>query len=363
MSRADGDMKLRILVVEDSLTVRRRLCETLAADAGIEVVGEAEDGRRAIELCQALRPDAMTMDMMLPVMTGLAATEYIMAHCPTPILVVSSSINRGELFKTYDALAAGAVDVLEKPRGDEPEGHWEQRFIDTVKLVARIRVITHLRARSGPGLHQAAPILAPAVDAAPARPCRLIAIGASTGGPGAMVEVLRGLSPQMRVPVLLVLHINEHFGTAFADWLDAQTPRRVAFARDGEPLGELANRVALAPPGYHLAVRHGRLHLARTPERHSCRPSVDVLFESVALECGAAAAGCLLTGMGRDGAMGLLAMRRAGGSTIAQDEASSVIYGMPREAALLGAAMQVLPLRDIGPALSALATANEETRR
>ena len=363
MSTREAQEKLRVLVIEDSLTVRRRLCETLAADAGIEVVGEAENGRRAIELCQALRPDAMTMDMMLPVMTGLAATEYIMAHCPTPILVVSSSINRGELFKTYDALAAGAVDVLEKPRGDEPEGHWEQRFIDTVKLVARIRVITHLRARSGAGIHQVAPAPAPAADARPAGPCRLIAIGASTGGPGAIVEVLRGLSPQTRAPVLLVLHINEPFGTAFADWLDAQTPRRVAFARDGEPVADVANRVALAPPGYHLVVHHGRLHLTRTPERHSCRPSVDILFESVASDCGSTAAGCLLTGMGRDGATGLLAMRRAGGSTIAQDEATSVIYGMPREAALLGAAMQVLPLRDIGPALSSLTNANGEARR
>ncbi len=363
MSTREGPAKLRVLVVEDSLTVRKRLCETLAADAGIEVVGEAEDGRRAIELCQSLRPDVMTMDMMLPVMTGLAATEYIMAHCPTPILVVSSSINRGELFRTYDALAAGAVDVLEKPRGDEPEGHWEQRFLDTVKLVARIRVITHLRARAGVGTRPVALAPAPGLDPTPVRPCRLIAIGASTGGPGAIVEVLRGLSPQTRAPVLLVLHINEPFGTAFADWLDAQTPRRVAFARDGEPVADVAGRVALAPPGQHLLVRQGRLHLSRTAERHSCRPSVDVLFESVASDVGTAAAGCLLTGMGRDGAAGLLAMRRAGGSTIAQDEATSVIYGMPREAALLGAAMHVLPLRDIGPALSSLANADGEVRR
>ncbi len=358
MSTREGPAKLRVLVIEDSLTVRRRLCETLAADAGIEVVGEAEDGRRAIELCQSLRPDVMTMDMMLPVMTGLAATEYIMAHCPTPILVVSSSINRGELFRTYDALAAGAVDVLEKPRGDEPEGHWEQRFLDTVKLVARIRVITHLRARASMGLRPAAIVQSPAIDPTPTRPCRLIAIGASTGGPGAIVEVLRGLSPQTRAPVLLVLHINEPFGTAFADWLDAQTPRRVAFARDGQPVTDVAGCVALAPPGQHLLVRQGRLQLTRAPERHSCRPSVDVLFESVAADCGTTAAGCLLTGMGRDGAAGLLAMRRAGGSTIAQDEATSVIYGMPREAALLGAAMQVLPLSDIGPALSSLANAS-----
>src|SRR6266851_7445456 len=139
--------KTRVLVVEDSLTVRRRLCEILSADPAIELVGEAADGKRAIELCQDRRPDVVTMDMMLPVMSGLAATEYIMAHCPTPILVVSSSVHRGELFKTYEALAAGAVDVLEKPNGDEADGVWERQFVATVKLVSRIRAITHPRAR------------------------------------------------------------------------------------------------------------------------------------------------------------------------------------------------------------------------
>jgi two-component system, chemotaxis family, protein-glutamate methylesterase/glutaminase len=140
-------MKIRVLVVEDSVTVRNYLSDILSADPGIEVVGEAEDGKRAIELCLQHRPHLITMDMMLPVMTGLAATEYIMAHCPTPILIVSASVNRGELFRTYEALAAGAVDVLEKPTGTEADGVWECRFLATVKLVARIRVITHLRGR------------------------------------------------------------------------------------------------------------------------------------------------------------------------------------------------------------------------
>jgi len=352
--------RLRVLVVEDSVTVRKRLCEVLAADTEIEVAGEAEDGKQAIERCLALRPDVVTMDMMLPLMTGLAATEYIMAHCPTPILVVSSSINRGELFKTYDALAAGAVDVLEKPNGNEPEGDWERSFLSTLKLVARIRVITHLRARQGALARLRAP--APAFFAAPTtrHRCRLIAIGASTGGPAAIVEVLRALPPQVQLPVLLVLHINEPFGCAFADWLDAQTPRRVRYACDGEPVAAAAGCVVMAPPNRHLVLRDGRMKLTQEPERHSCRPSVDVLFESVAHDCAASAAGCLLTGMGRDGAAGLLALRNAGGLTIAQDEATSVVYGMPREAALLGAAEHILPLADIGPALAALANSQRE---
>ena len=347
-----GSRRTRVLVVEDSLTVRQRLIEVMSADPDLEVVGEAQDGKRGIELCLALRPDVITLDMMLPVMTGLAATEYIMAHCPTPILVVSSSTNRGELFRTYEALSAGAVDVLEKPRGDEAAGVWEARFLAQLKLVARIRVITHLRGR-----HPSAELpLLPAAVAAPGAPrdCTMVAVGASTGGPGALVEVLRHLPADFQLPILLVLHIGEPFGMAFADWLDGQTRRPVAFARDGEPLSGLKGRVAMAPPDRHLVVRGGQVHLNQDPERHSCRPSVDVLFESVAREIGAAAAACLLTGMGRDGAAGLLDIRRAGGLTIAQDEASCVVWGMPREAVLLDAAERVLPLREIAPALAGL---------
>ncbi len=140
-----SDAPVRVLIAEDSMTVRRRLCEVLEGDAEIEVVGEAVDGSHAIELCRELRPNVVTMDMMMPVMSGLAATEFIMAHFPTPILIVSSSTNRGELFKTYEALAAGAVDVLEKPTGFYGDD-WDSRFISTVKLVSRIKTITHPRA-------------------------------------------------------------------------------------------------------------------------------------------------------------------------------------------------------------------------
>lgn len=354
--------KIRALVVEDSLTVRQHLCAVLATDAEIEIAGEAEDGKRAIELCRERRPDVVTMDIVLPLMSGLAATEYIMAHCPVPILIVSSSTNRGELFKTYDALAAGAVDVLEKPRGDEPDGSWERRFIDTVKLVSRIRVITHPRARLG--MLARAPRVSetePAGAVAPQK-YKVVAIGASTGGPAAIVEILRALPPDYTPALLLVLHINEPFGAAFAEWLEGQINRRVVYPHDGESVSAAAGRVVMAPPDSHLIVRDGRFHLTHGPERHSCRPSVDVLFESVAREYGPAAVGCLLTGMGRDGAAGLLEVRKAGGFTIAQDEATSVIYGMPREAVHLGAARRILPLGDIGAELASLEYPNGGNR-
>lgn len=378
---APRSSRIRVLIVEDSATVRGHLHEVLAGDPQLEIVGEAADGKQAIEACLALRPDVITMDMMLPVITGLGATEYIMAHCPTPILVVSASTNRGELYRTYEALSAGAVDVMEKPRGDEPDGAWEATFLATVKLVSRIRVITHMAGRQRtveqleargpavrrlPGSAGAEGAAAPGDGAAPtgvvrtgagARLFTAVAIGASTGGPGALVDVLRALPPDVTLPVLLVLHIGKPFGDAFASWLDGQTRRPVAFASDGQSLRSVTGRVVMAPPDRHLVVRGDRLWLSDAPERHSCRPSVDTLFESVASAIGSTAVGCLLTGMGRDGAEGLLAIRRAGGATIAQDEATSVVYGMPREAALLGAAERVLPLHAIGPAIAALAPA------
>lgn len=344
--------KTRVLVVEDSRTVRERLLEVLGGDPEIDVVGAAQDGKEAVEMCRDLRPDVVTMDMMMPVMSGLSATEYIMAYCPTPILVVSASTNRGELFKTYDALAAGAIDVLDKSPGGDGDGAWERRFLARVKLVARIRVITHPRARLQAFVARELPSsgLGTAQDAT----SHVVAIGASTGGPAAIVDVLRGLPPDFALPVLLVLHISEPFGAAFAEWLESQIGRRVSHPCDGEPVFASAGRVSMAPPNRHLVVRAGRMHLTRDPERHSCRPSVDVLFESVAQEYGPAAVACLLTGMGRDGASGLLDVRRRGGVTIAQDEATSVVYGMPREAVLLGAAQRVLPLAQIGSAIAQL---------
>jgi two-component system chemotaxis response regulator CheB len=173
----------------------------------------------------------------------------------------------------------------------------------------------------------------------------VVTIGASTGGPAALTDFLRGLPPSFPTPVLAVQHIaaSEQFAVAFSDWLGGQTGRDVRYAVDGTPVTRCAGQILLAPPDRHLLIRDGLLRLSAGPPRHSCRPSVDVLFESVADEYGPSAAGCLLTGMGRDGAAGLLQMRNRGAVTFAQDEGSCTVYGMPREAALLGAAVHVLP--------------------
>ncbi len=350
--------KIRVLVVEDSLTVRKRLVEVIASDPDLELVAEGENGQQAIELCRALRPDVITLDMHLPILDGVSATEHIMGHFPTPILIVSSSTNRGDLFKTYDALAAGAVDVLEKPLAAEVDGVWERKFLAAIKMVSRIRVITHIRARLG-SVGRAVPAridVPPPAARGGDQGYSVIALGASTGGPGALVDVLRGIPVGLPATMLVVLHIDEPFSSAFAEWLESQTSHPVNYARGGESLAEARGHVYMAPPGRPLAVKAGKLWLSSAPERNWCRPSVDVLFETLAKECPREVVACLLTGMGRDGAEGLLALRQAGAQTIAQDEASSIIYGMPREAALLGAAERILPLAEIGAAMTRLAS-------
>lgn len=349
--------KIRVLVIEDSLTVRRHLVDVLSADAQFEVVGEAANGREGIELCQSLRPDVATVDIVMPVMSGLAAVEYIMAYCPVPILIVSSSFNRGEVFKTLDALAAGAVDVLEKPAGDHTDAQWERQFRRTVALVSRLKVITHPAAKLRPAAVRSQPThLDHSRNRAPDAPYDLVAIGASTGGPAALSQLFSNLPPHFDLPVLLVIHLDRRFDDTFAEWLQAYTTLTVRIAADGMDLPARGNRlIVVAPADRHLIVDAGRLRLTSDDERHYCRPSVDVLFESLARETAPRTIACLLSGMGVDGAAGLLQLRAAGAMTLAQDEATSVVFGMPRKAIELDAACQVLPLPDFAPTLAALA--------
>lgn len=344
---------IRVLVVDDSLTVREHMAAVLGADPELEIVGQAADGQAAIDLCRDLRPDVITLDMQMPLLDGLSATEHIMGHVPTPILIVSSSTNRGDLFRTYDALAAGAVDVLEKPRLGESDDGWNERFVRTVKLVSRIKVITHPRARIAAMRRSNAPA-PPAAPRAPHGPHasgRIVAIGASTGGPAALVSVLSHLSQVPRVTILIVQHIDRLFAPGFVEWLGNQTGRRIREATDGQALMTPEGGTWMPTTDAHLVARDGRLWLERSAPRHACRPSIDLLFESLAAEAGPRVVACLLTGMGKDGASGLLAIRSAGGSTFAQDEATCVVYGMPREAARLGAAQRILSLPEIGPSI------------
>lgn len=338
-------MAIRVLVVDDSLTVRKELINSIEADPMFRIVGEARDGREAVTLCEELRPDVVTMDMALPGLSGLDATIEIMAHFPTPILIVSGSMNRGDVLRTCDALSAGAVDALEKPGRDADLVAWRADLRARLRVVSRVRVIRHIQRR-----HRAHQEPAPAAPRPRgARPAvELVALGASTGGPTTIRTLLGDLPPSFPLPILLVIHLDHGFAAGFLEWLDRELPIPVAFAEDHQPLPPRGTPgVLLAPPDRHLRLEGTQLRLDDSLHRYSCRPSVDVLFESLATSHGPRAMAALLTGMGRDGAAGLLALTRAGGLTVAQDEATSVVYGMPAEAARLNAASAVLPIGSI----------------
>jgi two-component system chemotaxis response regulator CheB len=350
---------IRVLVADDSITVRKHLVQALSTDRELEVIAEAADGSAVTELCRRLHPDVVTMDVMMPVMDGVTATEFIMAHCPTPILMVSAASNRGQMLPTFDALAAGAVDVLDKPSGGALDRAWESKLIAAVKMVSRIKAIkrSSINRRSrvvGASAKLLEGLVLPALEREEAV---MVAIGASIGGPAAIVKILSQIPTGFPLPILLVIHVAPEFAPGLVQWIaTGSKQRRVRVAVNGEPMPRpLSREILMPPPDRHLVVGEGRLWTTDSPQRHLCRPSIDELFESIARECSSQAIACLLTGMGKDGARGLLAVRQSGGQTIAQDEASSVVFGMPREAIALDAAQVVAPLEAVAKTLCLMA--------
>ena len=343
--------KLRVLVVDDSPVARSVIRSILEGDPGIEVVGLARNGWEAVQMTARLRPDVITMDVRMPEMDGYEATCQIMAYHPTPILIVTASLSRQDVDFTFRMLEAGALDILEKPAGEDPLAlrSKAQDLIERVRLLSRVRVITHLRGRRKAGRPlPLTPVPATPGPAPAEAPSRLVVIGASTGGPRALQRILSGLPADFPAPILVVQHIAPGFIRGLAEWLAGETRLRVSLARQDD--GLTPGRVYIAPEGCHLLPDFRRVHLTETP-RTPLIPSVDVTMRAAAQNFGRRAIGVLLTGMGNDGAEGLLAIRQAGGLTIAQDQATSTIFGMPRAAIELGAAQQVLPLEDIAPAL------------
>jgi len=343
---------IRVLVVDDSATVRAVLRRLFGKTGDIAVVGEAEDGSHAVEATIELAPDVVLMDIEMPVMDGFEATARIMAARPTPIVVLTSRANRDQVATAFEAIRRGAVEVFAKPA--DPAG-WEQlstTLPPAVRAAAGARTAPSFagRAHVAPR-HHPAPLGAPAPQP-PRGPVRFVAIGASTGGPNAIHEFLKALPAATPAPVLIVQHIAAGFEEGFADWLAKDLKRDVRIAVDGEACRP--GTVRVAPSGAHLLLEpRGVLRLdAARPPRGGHRPSADELFLSCAASCPKEAAGVLLSGMGADGAEGLLALRRAGGLTMVQDEASSVVFGMPRAALERGAADLALPPRELAAAIA-----------
>lgn len=369
---------IRVVVVDDSPLMRRVITELLQQDPAIRVVGAAGDGRAAIALVEDLRPDIVTMDVRMPVMDGLATTEHLMAYCPTPILVLTAPLADHEVDITFKMLGAGALEIFEKPSSTNPQaleraGH---ELIRRVKLLARVKVVTHLRGRrKSAGAAQPAP--APTkrsndeasrrsdAGKAPADPARasgiaglraierrdfpLIVIGASTGGPRIVQQILAGLPGDLDAGVLVVQHIAAGFSIGMVEWLAHSSKLPVRLAVEGYLIrpGE-----TLVAPDMHdlLITSDGKIHLSDTPLLIQ-RPAIDIAMQAAAEVFGTRAIGVLLTGMGRDGAYGMLTIRRAQGYTIAQDEASSAIFGMPRAAIQINAVDEVLPPAQIAARL------------
>lgn len=351
-ARQDHPKKLRVLVVDDSPLARAVLRSILESDRDIEVVGLARNGWDAVQMTNQLHPDVITMDVRMPKMDGYEATQQIMAYHPTPILVVTASLAKQDVDFSFRMLEAGALDILEKPSGDDPASLRlrAQDLIERVWLLSRVRVITHLRGRRKTG--PAVPLEPVSISPSPVPlqpPQYLVVIGASTGGPRAVQIVLKSLPGDFPAPIIVVQHIAPGFVQGLVEWLAGETGLRVGTAQDGE--GLVAGRVYVAPEGQHLVVERRTIRLANTPRTNPI-PSVDVTMQAAARSFGDKTVGVLLTGMGSDGAQGLLSIRQAGGMTIAQDEASSTIFGMPKVAIELKAAREVLPLEQIGPMLN-----------
>lgn len=336
---------IRVLVAEDSLFARSVLVKILEADPQLRVVGVARNGQEAVELAQSLRPDVITMDIRMPIMDGFQATQIIMAENPTPILVISASVTSEDLKISFNAIQAGALDIIEKPRGNL-QSNYEKlgtEIVRRVKMVAEIKVFRHISTRLQRRLSWK-----PAGGAS-----RLVehavAIGASTGGPSALLAILQAAPAEFPAPILITQHISEGFGRGCAEWLGRNTALEVKVAEDREQVR--AGVVYFAPDRGLLELR-GKWEIAvRLQRLRQERQSIDSMICSVAEAWREKTIGVLLTGMGNDGLEGLRRVKSLGGRTVVQDEKTSVVFGMPRAAIEAGAADQVLPLDDIAPGL------------
>ena len=332
-----GDRPIRVLVADDSELFRELLSTVIAADPGFDVVAVAADGNAAAAAARELKPDVITMDLNMPDADGFSGIARIMAETPTPILVLTA--NRAEVVG-FKALSLGALDIVEKPAATADLEAYGAQIRSRLKLLAGVKVIRHLRGLRGQR---------PRLPTASSRRTDLVVIGASLGGPRALATLLKGLPAGFPAPLAIVQHIAEGFTGGLAGWLQQESKLEVREARDGDPLRP--GRVLLAPSGAHLLVEEGRVRLSDAPPVDTFKPSVTPLFASAARAYGGRACGVLLTGMGRDGAEGLKTLKEAGAQTLAQDEATSVVFGMPKAAIDLGAVGRVLPLEDIPRAL------------
>jgi two-component system, chemotaxis family, protein-glutamate methylesterase/glutaminase len=351
--------RVRVMVVEDSLVVRQLLVHIIASDPRLVVAAAVSSAEEALREIGRVRPDVISMDIRLPGMDGLEATRKIMSEQPTPIVVIADSIEDSSLKISMNALRAGALTVVEKPVGLSSAGYAAiaSTICTQLYIMSQVPVV---RQRSFAPWREVQASLAPGHEPEwnPTRPS-IMGIAASTGGPPALAKVLSALPRDFPLPVLLVQHMGAPFMEGFASWLNGLVPLEVRLAQDQEI--PTPGRVYVAPGDRHLLLSPaGALKVSAEPPFGNQRPSATLLFQSMARSAGRRSLGVILTGMGEDGAQGLVEMRQAGGYAVAEDESTAVVYGMPAAAARLGGASVSLPLDLIAPRILRLARGEGE---
>jgi len=343
---------IKVLIVEDSAVVRQHLKNILEEDGGIRVVGMAENGEESLKFVQKQKPDVITMDINMPGMNGLDATRRIMETHPVPIVIVSASFDSSDVDKSFRAMEAGALAIVEKPLG---EGHSDydsasKTLVQTVKLMSEVKVVKRWTKSRFPRTTDI--VTSEVVSGQMPNNIKAVVIGASTGGPPVLQTILSGLPREFPVPILVVQHIARGFLEGMVAWLGQTTSLPIHTAAYGDR--PLPGHVYFAPDNFHMEIRGNRIVLNKDKPEYGIRPSVSHLFRSAANVFGENTIGVLLTGMGKDGAEELKMMKEKGAVTIVQDEESSVVYGMPGEALRLDAAIYVLPPHKMAPALKSL---------
>ncbi len=344
--------RIRVLVVEDSLVERTLLVSILSTDSEVEVLGAVKSGPAALAFLAQQKPDVITMDITMPGMDGYEVTRKIMETTPVPIIMVGEGWNPEEIDATFRAMEAGAVAELAKPTGIGSPSYEEaaQRFVQTVKAMAEVKVVRRW-SRQRRFSNSSNRMTSETRQRQDSGEVHLVAIGSSTGGPAVLQTLLANLRKEFLPPLVITQHIAPGFLEGLAKWLGQTTGRPIHIASQREQL--LPGHVYLAPDGFHMGVEHpGAIVLSKEAPEHGMRPAVSYLFRSVTHSFGKTAIGILLTGMGRDGAEELKQMRDGGSLTIAQDQETSVVFGMPGEAVRLGGAVHILPPEKIAATLN-----------
>ncbi len=349
--------EIKVLIADDSVLARDLIKAILSSDGQIVIVGEAKNGAEAIAMAAVLKPDIITMDIEMPVMNGLDAIEQIMANNARPILVVTSL---GDAHTAYSAISRGALDLIEKP---DVNLQVAAEFISKVKLLARVQVLTHLKGRHLKADKQPSPppdIAAVRADAAP-QSDKVVAIASSTGGPDALSVIISSLPETFPCPILISQHISDGFVPGMVDWFRKLTRLQVQMGANGAELRP--GHAYVSPSEMHMTVGgDGRIALVERQPSDIFRPSCDRLLLSVADVFGSRSLGVILTGMGNDGVYGMQKIKQAGGITVAQDERTSVVFGMPRVAIETGCIDRVLPIQEIGRTLIEIVSAQSGQR-